>query len=224
VLVERITWFIISLRIGHENMPLPSALGKLAGYNVSLPFILSILLILEREGPIGRYTVSRWLKISEGVTRGLLRRLCERNLATSLRAGTLLTDRGKHILHEALRLLGVVAIKALPLSGLSKGSANLVAQIRGFEGSLGICLEERDVAVRYGAKGAVIMRYTSGTITVPGVYADLRVRHPDEDYILRREFDLIDGDLLVVVFNHNEWALAPSLFAIALKLKGYLTI
>ncbi len=200
-----------------------SLLSLVSRGKISLTKIITILLFIREEGPIGRYRLCRELRISEGILRGLLVRLAKSGLIVPLRAGSILTPNGDKLLKSILNDLGIVSIKKINLEELSKSPINIVIQIRGIAiNELGSCLEERDIAVRYGAKGAIIITKEDYKLKIPSVYENLTEVYPRISYILETAFNINEGDVLAVVFDHNEWILREAALAVALKLKGYL--
>ncbi|MCD6510886.1 MAG: DUF4443 domain-containing protein [Thermoprotei archaeon] len=193
---------------------------------ISIPKLITLLILLHEEGPIGRYRICRELLLPEGIVRGLLSRLTRSGLVLSIRAGSLLSPKGEKILNSLLSYLGLLSIKDLrDLSKISKARVNVVAHMRGVPTrDLGLCLEERDVAVRFGAKGAIFIMYRNERLEIPGVCDDLESYAPEVNSILITSFDLMEGDLLVTTFNDQEWILREAIIAVALKLKGHLSL
>jgi len=123
------------------------------------------LLIIGDAGPIGRIELSRKLGLGEGVARTIIRHMLKAKVLTTVTEGCILTPNGS-ALYRSLRakLSGAHPINARQLAldrasvaVLVKGGAKLVK--RG--------VEQRDAAVRAGAKGACTLIFRNGKLFMP---------------------------------------------------------
>jgi len=199
-------------------MPL---LNSIKGRYLDIHDVLAIMLYIREKGPIGRYSICKALKIGEGIIRGIISRMRSMKLLNVLRAGVMLSDRGNDVLDKFLTDLGIIKIEFLRLTDFTGGLVNLSAQLRPPVFRSESCIEERDLAVRSGAKGAVIIHYLNGRLCIPSVYDDLSEEYPRISQYLFTKFELSEGDHIVIVFNSSKWYLLRPLMLLTLKLKGY---
>src|SRR6266704_4801414 len=76
--------------------------------------LLNALVLIDREGPVGRRALAQALQINDGVTRGLLERLAEQGLVeVSEGTGVKLSRQGKETLQKYLKQISVRKIKTL---------------------------------------------------------------------------------------------------------------
>ncbi len=168
--------------------------------------ILTLIKLLE--GPIGRISLSRELGIGEASSRTLLNRLRELNLIyIDNVAGAVLTEKGKEIIQKFLgrvRLVGELNLEGL----VSNSFSNYLAIIHdgiNLVDSIGGVLRLRDLFVRYGAEGAIILYYLNNEVFMPLPNELTKV---DKGLTFYRELinlKLQDNDLILIALcRHNE--------------------
>lgn len=153
--------------------------------------LIDLLLILDREGLIGRKKLSEYLGLGEGVIRTMIRKLRSYSLIeVSGKGGCKLSDKGKKVVDEIkkiIRNVGPINVE-LPWNYPS----NYALVVRGASGKVRLGLEQRDEAIKAGARALLVLTYVNGKLMMPGV-ADLTVERPHfaEDIIgvLRPEKD-----------------------------------
>ncbi|RLF21823.1 MAG: hypothetical protein DRN15_10500 [Thermoprotei archaeon] len=183
------------------------------------PKLLTLLLFIKEEGPVGRYRASQALGVSEGVMRGLLKRMAEDGIVQVMRAGVMLTPKGQRVIDELLSEVGILDVKEVDLRPLSPGKLNVVAHIKRCGDKVTNGMRERDTAVRHGAEGAIIMVVKRNRLEVPSVYDDLKNVYPDLANRLFSLFKLNDRDVLVATFDNDRWLLIEATIAVAIELK-----
>jgi len=162
---------------------------------------LLLLLLLRRAGMIGRYRLKEMLDMQhhEGVVRRILEDLAKRQLVRPTRSGCALTELGGNVVDKLLPEKGVVNVEHLDLRGVSIGPESAVVQLRNRRIS-GSILTLRDMAVKVGARGAVILTYKNGELGDPLAYRKLSARHPEVTWILEKSLKLLEDDIVVVGF------------------------
>src|SRR4029077_9294523 len=116
--------------------------------------LLNALVLIEREGPMGRRTLANALQIKDGVARGLLERLAESDLVSVTEAGVELSKQGKKSLHKFLNQISVKKIVPLEKSDLIPDKPTMNVHVTGAYrlGMTGI--DQRDEAIKAGADGS----------------------------------------------------------------------
>ncbi|MCD6324186.1 MAG: hypothetical protein J7L55_03665 [Desulfurococcales archaeon] len=162
--------------------------------------VLKALKFLLESGPAGRPSLMRVLGLGEASTKTLLRRLKEADLVHSVKPeGTVLTEEGAALIKSLAPRLVVVG--RVPSSGLCEGCVAWAVSLRnGAEliESYGGVVRVRDLLVREGALGGLILVKSSGRLYLPsneGVEPFKGFKAGEE--ILRRE-DVVDGDAVMV--------------------------
>ncbi len=158
--------------------------------------LLDVLLTISKEAPIGRKKLSEQLGLGEGAIRTMLQRLRSGSLIEVVgRGGCVLSKKGEDLiseLREKLRDLGPLKSK-LPWDCLEsyalivKKAAHLVK--RG--------LEQRDEAIKAGAKALMVLTYVDGRLLMPGT-SDITLEKPDFASQLIKELDPENGDVILI--------------------------
>lgn len=149
-------------------------LGPKPAFNVT--DLIKLLLILGEGGPKGRKSLSRDLRLGEGSVRTILSRLQGHGLLKVERGGCLLTDRGRYIYGELLRILTLP--KPIDAGPFNQGKWNYVILARKSAAKIKSGLEQRDAAVRAGAKGATTIIYVGGRFLLPDGKIELEKIYP----------------------------------------------
>ena len=174
-----------------------------------------LLHALSRFGPLGRKTISRILKLPEGVTRGMVDRLRREGYLQTSRLGAELTSEGAEELCRRLAHMRVRGLKRFPGERLGVGPVAVAAHVECMADRVTLGLEERDQAVRAGALGAVTITYRDGVYSIPGVYRDLKTEAYDVYKTISGMFELNEGDCILVVFGEDYWTVVEAVFTIA---------
>ena len=178
-----------------------------------------LLLILDREGPMGRYRLQKALDMTEGRVRGMLTRMGRKGLLEASKLGCRLTRRGREVVKTWMKEHGVVRIEEVNLTELGVGPHTVVIQIRSGARHVRTGVEERDVAVRYGALGAVNITFTEGKLSIPSVYDDLSKDNPALSKAIIERFKPSEGDLLVAPFAEDRYRALEAAIAVAMSLR-----
>jgi hypothetical protein len=177
--------------------------------------LLHALVLIEREGPLGRRALAHALQIKDGVARGLMERLAESGIASVTETGVQLSKRGKQSLHRFLDQLCVKRILPLEESDLIHDHATMSVHLTDAykPGMTGIA--QRDEAIKAGADGSITVAVLGGKLVIPPDNKTLATLAPRENSRLRKEFEPSDNDLIIIGFGRDSSrALAGALAAV----------
>lgn len=168
---------------------------------------LLMLLILNREGPVGRYRLKEMIGLSEheGVVRQMLANLQRQGYTSASRSGCALTQKGKALLEKSLRAHHIAAIKTFDSPILKAGPISIGSHLKNMADKIELAMEIRDIAVRGGATGATIILFKEGKLSIPSVRPDFLSEHPNLAKKIRESFNLEDNDVVVIVSAEDEW-------------------
>ncbi len=165
------------------------------------------------KGPYGRPTLANKLGLSEGRVRVLLNYLKCRGLLTSIRAGHLFTEEGREFWEEVkkkMKILGQVPspVPEWPFSVAGVFSPSVEISKNG--------VRERDLAVRYGALGAIVCKVSRGRAKLLGDY------DYDLEEIIKTKLPLEgeEGKILMIVGGSSEPAAYVALAKTMIYLAG----
>jgi DNA-binding MarR family transcriptional regulator len=144
------------------------------------------------EGSVSRAKLQRLLGLGEGSVKSMVKCMRKHGLLSTSASGSRLTNRGIEIL-KCVKL-HIPELRKAYLEYLSVGRINYMAVLRGLDAL--DALKIRDMAVRFGGTGAVLLSIREGRFRIPYVADDLRnvslrdhkelskTSPRDEDYIL----------------------------------------
>jgi predicted transcriptional regulator len=173
---------------------------------------LRVLFMLEK-GTFGRKSISKNLSLGEGYVRKLLTRLEQKRLIKRSRKGTELTEKGKRVLNEIKKVLyaaGNIDLKSYEnLYGVIVKNASRMV----YKG-----LEERDEAIRLGAKGAMVLTYENGKLWFPAIEC-ITDKYPEIDSAFRNSIKkLEEGDVIIAAWSESKLNAERGAFAAAILL------
>ncbi|MEN2974109.1 MAG: DUF4443 domain-containing protein [Candidatus Caldarchaeales archaeon] len=157
--------------------------------------MLTLLLYLGKEAPVGRKKISKDLRLGEGVVRNMLNRLVEAKIAKITSKGCSLTSRGMSIYNQItsiIREVGHVDIE-LPWSYAS----NYGIVVRGRSHLVRRGLEQRDAAIKSEAEAALIMIYVDGKLHMPNISV-LSDERPEFSKRIIEKFKPEEGDVIII--------------------------
>ena len=163
--------------------------------------VIKALEIIAEAGSVGRGKLSERLKLGRGATRTLLARLAEAGLISTSRSGCSLTKKGKNLrrrIEEA-----IPQISEIGQNELTFAAYNVVVQVRGRGEKVGKGLEQRDAAVRTGAKGAITLIYKNEKLILPTITDDTAKSYPIAYQQITQLMDLKENDVAIIVCADN---------------------
>ncbi len=177
--------------------------------------------IIEEEGPIGRYALAEKLRLGEGTVKALLAELSARGLVEPHKGlGCTLTELGKAELQRLLKSWGVKELRLLDPPPLSMGRFEVAAVVKGASSRVKLGLEQRDEAIKVGAKGALTLIYINGRLVIPGVSKPLEEESPSLASFLQSSFKLEEGDAIIICSADDRWIAEEAALASSLTLTG----
>jgi len=177
-----------------ESLSAPQAQGPQPGFQSFQ--LLDALLTIDREAPIGRKKLSRRLGVGEGTIRTMLQRLKAASLLEVRgKGGCALSRKGKRLVSELRRRL--VDAGPLSLSLPWEYPENYAVMVRGAVSRVRRGIEQRDEAIKAGAKALLVLSYHGGRLLMPGV-ADLTAEKPEFASKLIGELKPQEGDVILI--------------------------
>ena len=177
--------------------------------------VLTALLLIMQQGPLGRRALSEQLEIKDGIVRGLLERLAEQNIIRVRENGVELTLTGKNKLQSFLDKLSIKKIIALETSDLAPGPSAVAAHVKRAYRSGMTGVQQRDEAIKAGADGAITIIAKNRELRIPPDNAKISDLAPAENKRLGQLLNLSDDDLVIIGFGQNPWrALAGAMAAV----------
>lgn len=173
---------------------------------------LRVLFMLEKS-KLGRKSISKKLFLGEGYVRKILSKLEQKHIIKKSKTGTELTKKGMLLMNKIKKAI-------YPLDNIT---------IQEYENMYGVVvkkasnkvykgLEERDEAVRFGAKGAMIITYEGNKLWFPSIEC-ITDKYPDMDKSIREStIGLENGDVIIATWAERKLDAERGAFAAGLLL------
>jgi len=167
---------------------------------------------LKFDKNIGRQELAKSLELGEGTVRTILEILKSKKLLDSTKKGHFLSRKGSGMLTQ---VCGCISMPKIATISSIYPNLKKIGIIVKDVSNLSELYRLRDIAVKNGAEGAIILKF------------DGRLYAPESDYMqdymeLEKHFDLKNNDTLVVAFSNSSRNAETGALAIAIELNGEL--
>ncbi|RLF81249.1 hypothetical protein DRN32_01405 [Thermococci archaeon] len=173
---------------------------------------VAVLFLLKT--PKGRKQISEELNLGEGTVRTLLKKLSSVRLVESQQKGHSLSEKGVEVVREISKLFSE-PLEVSPLEDFVT-YALVVKNPPEFKS-----IELRDEAIRFFARGAMILIVQENEIVFPEDRRALKETLPELSEDLKK-LPVENGDLVIVTWANTKADALKSLIHVALTLKGEL--
>jgi len=175
---------------------------------------LARTLFLLSEKPVGRKRLVKLLGVGEGSVRTIIKKLSSKGFLLSSKQGHSLSRKGAG---EVRRILGCFARPVEFHSTDVPGPKQSLVVVREAADRIRkIGVDERDVAVRAGASGSVIMVFKEGKVGFPSDHFDAG-KFKDLEAKLA-SITLTENDVVVISFADSSTSAEDGALAVALAL------
>jgi len=140
----------------------------------------------------GRKLLADAVGVGEGSIRTIINYLRDKGLVEVKQSGVVITSDGLRFLREL-----PIRMARLEPTYLSMGESAVAVLVRKAAGSVGTGIEQRDTAIKAGAKGATTVVVKGEQLILPPGYFLDRER-PELVSMLKDSFDLREGDVVII--------------------------
>ncbi len=127
--------------------------------------VVKALEIIVDHGNVGRISLSKELKLGMGTTRTILKHLKKEGLIESSRFGFVFSEQGKKLFAD-LRSKISEGVE-VPNSSLTVGPYVIAVLVRSAAHKVGRAAEQRNTAIRAGARGATTLIFSHKKLIMP---------------------------------------------------------
>lgn len=163
----------MSIKENLEKLCEEKAPGPSPAFSV-FHIIRALELIAER--PTGRKQLATKLKAGEGTARTLINRLKENGLITISKAGCNLTEKGEDF-WKNFKLIFPRKVK-MEKNEFAINAFNIAILVKDCGHKVKAGLEQRDAAIRIGAKGVVTLVFQNKKLTMPTISENIAKDFP----------------------------------------------
>lgn len=161
---------------------------------------------------IGRQELARELELGEGTVRTILNTLKSKNLLDSTKKGHFLSKKGHDTLNQVYKMISLP--KNITIQNIYPNFKKIGVLIKNIS-KVKELYKLRDIAVKNGADGALILRFEN------------RLYAPESDYKqdyteLEKYFNFDNNDLLVIAFSNEKRNAEIGALAVVIELSSLL--
>ncbi len=189
--------------------------GNIPGY-VKTDVIRAFLLIKEN---ISRNELVKKLELGEGTLRTILDILKDKNLICSTKQGHSLTEKGSLFLKKTEE---IILIKSVNIGDVYPELEKAVVLLKKPDENIKISFEQRDIAVKQGANGAVILKFDN-KLYIPDADVNFKENYKKAHDEILKCFDFKKGDILIICFAESSRNAENGALAIALSMSKELS-
>jgi predicted transcriptional regulator len=159
--------------------------------------VFKALQLVKSRGHISRDLLSKELGLGEGSIRTLMRHLQMNNMIKATNAGTTMTQKGEALL---LELLSSIPTEInLPKCSIALGKFNYVVLLKQHSHAIKSGVEQRDAAIKIGAKGATTLLFKQNKFVMPSnTNYDSLQKEPKISKLLIRTLNPEEGDAIII--------------------------
>jgi predicted transcriptional regulator len=157
--------------------------------------VIKALEQISLQKSVGRLKLSEDLHLGEGEARTLVKHLKNEGLIEVSKTGISLSASGKKVL-SSLRTVVSEPVD-VPSTPLTVGPFNVAVRIAGMKDFIKKGLEQRDAAIKAGAKGATTLVFTGHRLTMPGTEEDVS-KNDSSIFASLSGLSLKEGDVIII--------------------------
>jgi hypothetical protein len=181
------------------------ALFKVAGKyarsrNISFDIvhIFKTLQLVDERGHVSRGLLSKELALGGGVVKTLIRHLKMQDMIHTTKSGTKMTDKGKSIYSHLC--VSIPAELNVPKCSVEVGKFNYAVLLKKYNFAIKTGIEQRDAAIKMGAKGATTLLYEGRRFVMPAMKeaSDPFHTEPEIYELLVNRLRPTDGDAIII--------------------------
>ena len=159
--------------------------------------VFKALQLIKSRGHISRDLLSKELGLGEGSIRTLMRHLQMNNMIKATNAGTTMTQKGETLLLELLS--SIPTEMNLPKCSIALGNFNYVVLLKQHSHTIKSGVEQRDAAIKIGAKGATTLLFKQNKFVMPSsTNYDSLQKEPKISKLLIRMLNPEEGDAIII--------------------------
>lgn len=182
------------------------ALFKVAGKyapsrNISfdVAHIFKALQLIEKRGHASRDLLSRELALGEGVIKTLIKHLKMQNIIYTANSGTKMTEKGRSIFSHISS--SITAETNIPKCSVALGKFNYAVLLKQFNFAIKSGIEQRDAAIKMGAKGATTLLYKDRGFVMPSSDGTFNLLQKEPEIcklLINRLQPIEEGDVIII--------------------------
>lgn len=168
--------------------------------------VFKTLQLLGKYGIISRKILMTELGLGEGSIKTLIRHLKMEQMITTTNKGTKISEKGKNVLDQINAY--IYSEIPIPKCTISLGMYNYAVLLRGLRYAIRQGIEQRDIAIKMGARGATTLCYQNTKFLIPGTDFDALKEEKEIENILRNNLNPQEDDVIIIGSDDSNPVLA----------------
>lgn len=168
--------------------------GRFLSFNSA--HVFKTLQLMDREGYVSRLLLIKELQLGEGSIKTLIKHLKMEKLIITTNKGTTMSERGRKIFEQMSRF--ICAETQIPRSSISVSEFNYAILLRFVKFAIKQGVEQRDAAIKIGARGATTLVYKDGKFLIPGSRYNALKDEKIIDKILKDKLKPVNDDIIII--------------------------
>jgi hypothetical protein len=161
--------------------------------------IFKALQLIEKRGHASRELLSRELALGEGVIKTLIKHLKMQNMIYTANSGTKMTEKGRSIFSHIIS--SITAEANIPKCSVALGKFNYAVLLKQFNFAIKSGIEQRDAAIKMGAKGATTLLYKDRGFIMPSSDGTFNLLQKEPEIcklLINRLQPIEEGDVIII--------------------------
>ena len=168
--------------------------------------VFKTLQLIEKKGMVSRNLLSKELRLGEGSVKTLIKHLKMEDMIITTNRGTKMSNNGKSVLGKLSLYIGNEI--SVPECSISIGRFNHAVLLKQMKCEISSGIEQRDVAIRNGAKGAITLMFENGQFLTVNTNYDSLQNEPRIKKLLVNMLDPVDNDIIIIGSNDSRYITA----------------
>jgi biotin operon repressor len=168
--------------------------------------VFKTLQLIKNDGIISRNSLSRELGLGEGSIKTLIKHLKMENMIITTNKGTRMSDKGKSILSNLSMYIGFET--NIPQCSISIGKFNHAVLLKQMKVEIKSGIEQRDIAIKNGAKGATTLTYENEKFLTVNTNYDSLYDEPNIKKLLINKLYPLDNDVIIIGSDDSRYIIA----------------
>ena len=168
--------------------------------------VFKTLQLLKRDGHVSRLLLINELGLGEGSIKTLIKHLKMEKLIITTQKGTAMTEWGEKIFEEMSQY--ICCETQVPKSSISIAEYNHAILLRNMKFAIKQGVEQRDAAIKMGAKGATTLLFNNGKFLIPGSRFNALKGEKAIEKLLKDNLKPEENDIIVIGSDDNEYITA----------------
>lgn len=158
--------------------------------------VFKTLQLMDREGYVSRLLLIKELRLGEGSIKTLIKHLKMEKLIITTSKGTTMSERGRKIFEQMSQF--ICGETQIPMSSISVSKFNYAVLLRYVKFAIKQGVEQRDAAIKLGAKGATTLVYKDGKFLISGSRYNALKDEKKIDKLLKDKLKPVNDDIIII--------------------------